>query len=331
MKAGPAYNFSRTAVLLFLSFLNVLLQGQTISSGSPDQIESYYTVWKELNANYFDSLQVREWNMKYFCEQQDSVLSLLAASSLSEIFDPVFLEADVSHLMIFSEELSESTGRDNDRQNLSEAGKLTDIGNGLQVSVRIDTLTLEMGIGYIRINLFANPEYTMGIFNHALEEYSRHRGIIIDLRDNPGGNLLIVSGMLGWFFEEPTKIGSVRARNYFSDVLVYPRSKAFKGKIVVLVNEKSQSGAELFASAIQSTSRGIVVGTRTPGSVMLANLISLPNGDYFEYPVGEILSPDGQILERKGVIPNVALASPSGVHELDEGVSTAIQWIKSNN
>jgi C-terminal processing protease CtpA/Prc len=148
-----------------------------------------------------------------------------------------------------------------------------------------------------------------------------YKKLILDLRGNPGGRADIASSILGCLFSQEMKAYDYKDQKKVRPVRVKPHKKgAFNGELVVLVDSRSGSGAEVIARLIQLEKRGKVIGDRTAGRVMLADtfthkyyLSPLPNsiGSHIYYgvqvSVADLLMPDGKSLERSGVLPDELL------------------------
>ena len=178
---------------------------------------------------------------------------------------------------------------------------------------------LEGGIGYVMMDRVArNAAREM---NEALQELQGHRGLIIDLRRNPGG-FLDESLMLADLFLEP---GSTLA----STVQRAPGSGADRTEtdsftdrwpqlvpelpIIVLVDEFTASGAEILAGALQDYDRALVIGQRTFGKGVVQTVMPLPQGRRLRFTTGSWLTPLGRSLQR---------ARDSEMRPLEEDVDT---------
>jgi C-terminal processing protease CtpA/Prc len=98
----------------------------------------------------------------------------------------------------------------------------------------------------------------------------KHKSLILDLRDNPGGYAKTLERMIGNVFDHDVKIADkVGRKPEMKPALAKTRvGSAFAGKLIVLVNSDSGSAAELFARVVQLEHRGTVLGDRSSGSVM---------------------------------------------------------------
>jgi carboxyl-terminal processing protease len=75
--------------------------------------------------------------------------------------------------------------------------------------------------------------------------------------------------------------------------------------LVLLIDQLTGSAGELFAGCLQAMGRAVVVGERSPGAVTESDMMVLPNGAIFMYPVAQLATPDGIVLEGHGVVPNI--------------------------
>jgi len=151
-----------------------------------------------------------------------------------------------------------------------------------------------------------------------MEKARKRKGLILDLRGNPGGYEITLQRMLGHFFEQDVKVGDIKGRKETKPLMAKTRGdKIFKGKIVVLVDSRTGSSAEIFARMMQLEKRGTVIGDRTPGAVMRAVHESHELGADSIIPYGvsitvaDLVMADGKSLERVGVRPD-ELMLPTG-------------------
>jgi carboxyl-terminal processing protease len=189
---------------------------------------------------------------------------------------------------------------------------------------------LEGNIGYIRFNHFADPVSQK--FDAALELMKNSAFMIIDLRRNSGGFLktldalaarLIVNEVLFYTYK-------MRDRNIIRNIA--PAQDVYLGPVALIVDETSMSCSEIFASALQSIGRVVIVGERTAGYSLLANWTRLPNGDSFMHTIALNRTPDGHALEGYGVVPDieVKLDQKSLLRGIDSQIQAAIEYFMRN-
>lgn len=134
-------------------------------------------------------------------------------------------------------------------------------------------------IGYVRVTNFMKS--TADDLKKALQELTAAgmRGLVLDLRDDPGG-LLEQAVAVADLFLDSGKIVTVKGRNQADKVSVAEREGTFRGfPMVVLVNGNSASASEIVAAALQDHKRASVVGTRSFGKGSVQSTIDLDNGE----------------------------------------------------
>src|SRR5690348_7251628 len=147
--------------------------------------------------------------------------------------------------------------------------------------------------------------------DHIFSVVRKHKALILDLRGNPGGAGVTLERMVGNVFDHDVKISDRVGRKEPKPVLAKTvGGRAFTGRIIVLVDSKSASAAELFARVMQLENRGIVIGDRTSGSVMEARGYGYSQGmeiiiSYgFSVTEADLTMKDGKSLEHVGVTPD---------------------------
>jgi carboxyl-terminal processing protease len=160
--------------------------------------------------------------------------------------------------------------------------------------------------------------WKMPIFNLDESEVDRlfgiarkHKALILDLRENPGGAVITLDRMVGNLFEDNIKIADRTGRKEHKPQIAKGRGKnVFGGKLVVLIDSKSSSASEVMARVVQLEHRGTVIGDRSSGLVMEAQRHSEHDGAGtliffgFSVTVADLIMKDGQSLEHVGVTPD---------------------------
>jgi C-terminal processing protease CtpA/Prc len=138
----------------------------------------------------------------------------------------------------------------------------------------------------------------------------KHSGLIIDLRGNPGGSVETLRNFISGLFENEVKIADRTGRKERKPEVAKPWHNPFTGKLIVLVDARSASAAELLARVVQLEKRGTVIGDRSSGSVMesrhYSEKVGVDTVVFFGVSVTEsdLIMTDGQSLEHKGVTPD---------------------------
>lgn len=165
-------------------------------------------------------------------------------------------------------------------------------------SVRTSYL-MEPGIGYARLDLFSETSTAelQAAINAMREEGMR--GMILDLRSNPGGLLDQGVSVTDLFVDRGASIVETRARNPRDNVTFRAsRPEAFPGMpVVVLVDQYSASAAEIVAGALQDHDRALVVGMPTFGKGSVQTLFQLSGGNYLKMTTGKWYTPVGRSIQ----------------------------------
>ncbi len=159
---------------------------------------------------------------------------------------------------------------------------------------------IEPGIGYARLDVFsevATNELRAAI--GALREQGM-RGLILDLRGNPGGLLDQGVSVSDLFLPQGEQIVETRGRDPRQNVVFRAsRPEEFPGlPIVVLVDQFSASASEIVAGALQDHDRALVVGTPTFGKGSVQTLIALSGGNYLKMTTGKWYTPAGRSIQK---------------------------------
>jgi carboxyl-terminal processing protease len=157
---------------------------------------------------------------------------------------------------------------------------------------------IKPGIGYLHIASFA--ETTESEVQQALDEFGELKGLILDLRGNPGGLLGEGVGVADKFLKKGAVIVSHRGRA--SQEKVYRASKGNGGKefpIVVLVNRGTASASEIVAGALQDHDRALVVGENTFGKGLVQTVYPLSENTGLALTTAKYYTPSGRLIQRE--------------------------------
>ncbi len=176
------------------------------------------------------------------------------------------------------------------------------VGNFPAQEVVFEAKRLDEGVGYIRFNMWVIPQ--MPKIRQAIRDFSDAKGIVFDLRGNPGGIGGMAPGVAGLLMNEQVSLGSMKSREMEQKFIVYPQSDPFLGKIVILTDYATGSTSEIFAAGLQDLSRAVVIGERSTGAVLPSIFDTLPTGAIFQYAISDYKSPKNVLIEGRGVIPD---------------------------
>jgi len=159
-----------------------------------------------------------------------------------------------------------------------------------------------VGIGYIWIRQF--PQGTGREVEADLERLKAGRlaGLIVDLRDNPGGLLTEGIEVAGQFLGNGKLVVSWKARvpDQNRRFVAQARHPMIGIPLVVLVNEGSRGASEIIAAAIQDHGRGVVLGTQTSGASSLSTIIPLSDGSELRFTTAKFFTPKGRSVLAQG-------------------------------
>jgi carboxyl-terminal processing protease len=187
---------------------------------------------------------------------------------------------------------------------------------------------IDDNIGYISFSAFLTP--VDDYFSQAIDTMLDMRGLIIDIRGNPGGMHEVGETIVSKLIQEKKLFSVFRYRDEMKEVIVQPSEKTYDGPVVVLIDVMNASASERFSACIQSIGRAVIIGERSPGLVGPSDVKELPNGASFLYLIAQSLTPDGTVLEGHGVIPDitVSLDKSSLLDGKDTQLDRAVAYIK---
>lgn len=186
-------------------------------------------------------------------------------------------------------------------------------------------------IGYVYFNSFFPDEISS--FNALLSgEFEDVDGIIIDLRNNPGGMGVLAPSLGGWLSDKSLAFGIMQTRDVPLKLVSNPQPAAFTGPLAVLINKGTASTSEIFAAGIQDNKRGIVIGETSSGQCLLSTFYLLSTGYRLQAVFGDFIRLNGARVEKIGAIPDLEVKntreSLSSGHDLP--LDQAVKYINSN-
>ena len=156
-------------------------------------------------------------------------------------------------------------------------------------------------IAYIDISSFASQ--TPKELSDALATLKTDAGIVIDLRDNPGGSIEAAVRVAEQFIGRGV-IVSYRV-NGQERIFSASNPEPITAPIVLLINRGTSSAAEILAAAFQDRNRGVAIGERSYGKGSVQDFVTLKDGSKLELTVGLYLTPTGRTIEGVGVNPDL--------------------------
>ena len=170
--------------------------------------------------------------------------------------------------------------------------------------------TLETGYGYIRLSQFQST--TAKDLRQALTKLEKEnqpmKGLILDMRNNPGGLLDQAVKVSDEFLDEGLIVytgGRLKSQDMRFEA--HTNTRPHRYPIVVLVNEGSASAAEIVAGALQAHKRAVVVGMKTFGKGSVQTVMPLRNGAALRLTTSLYYTPNGRSIQAKGIEPDIVV------------------------
>ena len=198
------------------------------------------------------------------------------------------------------------------REGLREPLELTLTREVIQVqSVKVQEI--EPGLGYVRVRQFQErtaQDVVAGV--DKLEKAGRLSGLIIDLRNNPGGLLSSAVEVSEEFLGDGKLVVYTEGRQRPNNMrfTAHARRAVTDVPLVVLVNQGSASASEIVAGAIQDHGRGVVLGQTTFGKGSVQTIIPLPDGSGLRLTTARYFTPKGRSIHGKGITPDIVIEPP---------------------
>lgn len=195
------------------------------------------------------------------------------------------------------------------RDGVKEALKIGIVRDNI-ITKAVKTKDLQGNIGYIRLTSFMS-ETADSEMRKALEKYKTSKGLILDLRSNPGG-LLPNAVNIGSMFIKTGPIVQIVDREGNREKLNASGRPIFAANkpMVVLVDGGSASASEILAGALQDTKRAKLVGTKTFGKGLVQTVHALEGGAGVAITTNKYLTSAGHDINKKGIVPDVIVEFP---------------------
>lgn len=197
-----------------------------------------------------------------------------------------------------------------------------------KIEVKSVKVTYKNGLALVTVAQFGGT--TSAEFADAVSEIKKQsglRGIVIDLRNNPGGLLTTAIDMIGYFLPKDSVAAKARYRAGQPDT-IYKTQRSIpdlKGmKTVVLVNKGSASASEIFAAALQDTKTATIVGETTFGKGTVQELSFFSDGTALKLTVAHWFSPNEQPINKHGVTPDINALDDDKTLDIDEALDKAM-------
>lgn len=191
----------------------------------------------------------------------------------------------------------------------------------------IESKMLEGNIGYIGMSGF--DLITEDQFKDALADLNKQgqEGMIIDLRNNPGGYLHIVYAIVDELIEKGKMVVYTEDKQGNRDELITKNNNSFDKPLVILINGNSASASEILAGAIKDHERGVLVGETSFGKGLVQRTFDLDDKSAIKITISKYFTPDGNYIHGVGIEPDV-IVEYDPESETDNQLDEAIKVVK---
>ncbi len=187
----------------------------------------------------------------------------------------------------------------------------------------VSSRLLAPGYGYLRLSTFqtdTGPETVKQLAALASQSGGPLRGVVLDLRSNPGGLLNAAVEAADAFLDQGV-IVSTKGRLSYSNAeyRAKPGDASAGAALVVLVDSGTASAAEVLAGALHDHRRGLIMGSRTFGKGSVQTVLPLDNGDSVKLTTARYYTPSGKSIQASGIKPDLVLRGKAarGLREQD--------------
>ncbi|MCP9474283.1 MAG: S41 family peptidase [Nitrospira sp.] len=178
----------------------------------------------------------------------------------------------------------------------------------------VKSKVIENNLGYVRLTQF--QESTGKDLAKAIKQFKEQKvqGIIIDLRNNPGGLLTAAVDVSEQFLPSGKLIVYTKSRDGKKDEwFAKAKDQLDNLPLIVLVNEGSASASEIVAGALQDWGRAVVVGTTSFGKGSVQTILALGDGSGLRLTTAKYYTPKGRTIQSTGITPDIVVKAPQPV------------------
>jgi C-terminal processing protease CtpA/Prc len=288
------------------------LLGPTVDHSYGTQFD---LVWTEFDRHYaFFDIKGVVWN-DVRTELRERAVAATGDRAFAEVIATMMKTLDDAHVALFTPWLTYGSMAEPPHSYFSAATVMRNYVPSSQMSPsrNIRYGRAENGIGYIWIPSFAGKQWVDEI-DLVLENLAGAPGIVIDVRNNGGGNNGNAKRVAEAFVDVERTYAYIRWRNgpqhdaftgYLPRTISPSRTARFHGPIAVLINQRMYSAAEDFAMMLSVLPGATLVGVRTAGALGNPLVRELPNGWTYQVPQWRQYTAERQLAEHVGVVPDV--------------------------
>lgn len=340
--------FKRLGLAVSILLLSLVIGCKPQPKFNSSPLDNYNELWKILNEGYcfFDEKLPPDstWEMMYY-KHLPKIKQNMSNEELFDVFCQLMYELKDGHVTLYSsfDRKSYNGWRDNyppqvDTRILSKyAGNEYRIAGGLLYNKITYNNHLRDSIGFIYYNSFMNG-FSHANINAVLQSFKNCKGLIIDIRNNGGGNVSYVSTLASHFAKQKTLVGNMRYKagpqhNNFSNpqpLYLEPTKYGYlwHRPVVVLTNRGIYSAANDFTLYMKAIEHITLLGDTTGGGGGLPRGAELPNGWRLRYSASATFDANGNSIEF-GIAPNIKvdLSKEDVENGKDTLIEKAIEYI----
>jgi len=175
----------------------------------------------------------------------------------------------------------------------------------------VKSYLIEPGFGYVRISTFQSKtaqHLKVAIAKLVDKNEAPLNGLIVDLRNNPGGVLNAAADVSDLFIEKGKLVYTQgRTDTSYFEFVAKPEDILKKAPIVVLINGGSASASEIVAGALQDHKRAVVMGEKSFGKGSVQTIQELRNGGAVKFTTARYFTPNGRSIQAEGIVPDIVI------------------------
>jgi len=175
-----------------------------------------------------------------------------------------------------------------------------------------DVTAVALSKNIVDIQVSAISMHTADDVAAALAKFPHGKGVVLDLRDNPGGLLSQAVSIASQFLLKGTVV-SYDPKDGPEQILRSTNISPDPAPVVVLINKGTASSAEIIAGALQDRNRAVIIGTRSYGKGTVQEITTLSDGSQLEITVANYKLPSGRTIDRKGITPDLEASGPGEI------------------
>lgn len=188
-------------------------------------------------------------------------------------------------------------------------------------SIKTKPLDEAKGLYYVRVTSFL--EKTAKDFNKFITKTMKKgqvKGLVIDLRGNPGGLLKQAVEMADFFIDKGDIVSTIGRNKDQKNVLHAAKEGTLDSniKLAILIDEGSASASEILTGALKDHGRAKIMGQKSYGKGSVQSVIPLENGDGVKLTIAKYYSPNGNVIDKKGITPDIELKADKKEYKFKE-------------